>query len=121
MDARHESIPPLVYVPLGPVITPMIAGWCVLFDVSILAAHALTNGRYPSLGKVLVCTAITVIANAYCFYTARQHKACRAAFAALVKDGIGRPAITVYQAAIIVLVVLAVSALLAWAFFFVDG
>jgi hypothetical protein len=99
----------------------MFAAWCVLFDVSILAAHALTNGRYPSLAKVIVCTAITVAANAYCFWTEREHRACRIAMRRLTKDGIERTAITVGQATIVVVVVMAVSALFAWVFFFIDG
>lgn len=111
----------MIFVPLAAVMTPMFAAWCVLFDVSILAAHALTNGRYPSLTKVIVCTGITLAANAYCFWTEREHKACRVAMRGLLRDGVARPAITVRQAAFVVLVVLVVSLLFAWVFFFVDG
>jgi hypothetical protein len=43
------------------------------------------------------------------------------AFKAIVKEGIARPAITIYKAGIIVAAVLGFSALGAWAFFFVGG
>ncbi len=117
MSEEHKPPLPLVFVPLAAVMTPMFAGWCVLFEVSTVVTHILTNGRHPTLGRVLVCTAITVTANAYCFYTARQHRACREACAALVKEGIGQPAINVRQTVIVILVVMAVSALFAWTFF----
>jgi hypothetical protein len=49
MDVERKLQPPFVQVPLWPVITPMIAGWCAMLDISLIVLHAVTNGRYPSL------------------------------------------------------------------------
>ena len=111
---------PLIFVPLGPIITPLLALWCAMLDISIILSHALTHGRYPSLEKVIVCTAITLSLNAYCLWTARQHKVCREAFQAILKERLGQPAITIRQAAMVVGAVMFFSILGAWAFFFTS-
>ena len=79
------------------------------------------NGPIPSLAKVIVCTAITVTVNAYCYWTPGKHKACREAFRAIAKDGIGRPVLTAYQAAIIVAALMGFTVLSTWAFFFTSN
>jgi hypothetical protein len=121
MNEAKKPEPPLIFVPLWPVLTPLLAVWCGLLDVSVIVAHLLTNGSYPSLAKVVVSTSITVAVNAYCFYTARQHRACRQAFRELVRDGIARPAITIHQAGIVVAALLGFTALWTWVFFFTSN
>src|SRR5262245_7402790 len=115
MVEQRPYEPPLVYAPLAPVISLLLAIWSGMLDVAIIVSHLMSNGRYPSLFKVVVCTTITVAVNAYCWYTASKHRECRAAIARLIKEGIVRPALMPYQALFVVLAAMGFSALGGWA------
>src|SRR5262245_18029857 len=102
MKQEPKPPPPLVHVPLRPSLTPLIAFWCNAFDVLLIVSYATTNGRFPPLSKIIICTAVTITVSVYCLRTERKNKACRVAFRALVKEGLGRPAITDIQTATLV-------------------
>jgi multisubunit Na+/H+ antiporter MnhC subunit len=96
--------------------SPLLALWCLMLDLAIIVAHSVTNGRYPSLTKVIACTVITVSINAYCFWTAKKHREWRAALRLASKAGL-RPAITIRQAVIVVAAIIGFSVLGTWALF----
>ena len=112
---------PFIIVPVWPILTPMLAVWSALLDISTIVVHALTSGRYPSLARIIVCTSVTVTLNAYCFWTAKKHRECREACRAVVKKGIARPAINTYQTGIVIAAVMGFSAIFGWAFFFTSN